>query len=213
MLKRAVLLLVGLPLFGLGIVLTIKSNLGTAPWDVLHIGLTHYTTLTIGQISQLTGIIIIVLSLIIGVKPGWGTLANMYFMGLYIDIFMASSWIPSPGFWAAQLAMLLSGVLIIGWGSFFYLTAALGAGPRDSLMVGLIEKTAWPLWIVRTVIEASVTALGYLMGGPVGIGTIIIAFTLGPSVQLAFCIMRAQAKDIEHTTFNWGSRKKGASAE
>lgn len=204
--------MLGLPLFGLGIVLTIKSNLGTAPWDVLHIGLTNYMTLTIGQISQLTGVIVIVLSLLIGIKPGWGTLANMYFMGLYIDIFMACSWIQPPGFLAAQLAMLISGVLIIGWGSFFYLTAALGAGPRDSLMVGLIEKTAWPLWIVRTAIEASVTLFGYLLGGPVGIGTVIIVLTLGPAIQFAFYIMRTQAKDIKHTTFNWNNRRKDFSS-
>lgn len=204
--------MLGLPLFGLGIVLTIKSNLGTAPWDVLHIGLTNYMAITIGQISQLTGIIVIALSLLIGIKPGWGTLANMYFMGLYIDIFMACAWIQMPGFWVAQLAMLMSGVLIIGWGSFFYLTAALGAGPRDSLMVGLIEKTAWPLWIVRTAIEASVTLLGYLLGGPVGIGTVIIVLTLGPAIQLAFYIMRTQARDIKHTTFNWNSRRKDLSS-
>lgn len=213
MFKRVISLMLGLPLFGLGIVLTIKSNLGTAPWDVLHIGLTNYMTLTIGQISQLAGIIVIALSLAIGIKPGWGTLANMYFMGLYIDIFMACSWIQSPGFWVAQLAMLISGVLIIGWGSFFYLTAALGAGPRDSLMVGLIEKTAWPLWIVRTAIEASVTLFGYLLGGPVGIGTVIIVLTLGPAIQLAFYIMRTQARDIEHTTFNWGRRRAVSSAD
>lgn len=205
--------MIGLPLFGLGIVLTIKSNLGTAPWDVLHIGLTHYTTLTMGQISQITGIMVIVLSKAIGVNPGWGTLANMYFIGLYIDIFMAAAWIPSPEFWVLRLGMLLSGVLIIGWGSFFYLTAALGAGPRDSLMVGLIDKTAWPLWRVRTAIEAAVTALGYMLGGPVGIGTVIIVFTLGPSIQAAFSIMGVRAQDIEHAAFTWGNRKKDVSAE
>jgi len=198
MLKKIIFLLWGLLLFGFGIVMTIKSNLGTAPWDALHLGLIHYLPLSLGQISQVTGILVIMASWFLGMKPGWGTIANMYFIGLFIDVFMACHWIPIPTHWYSQLAMLLGGVLVIGWASFFYLSAALGAGPRDSFMVGSIHKTGWPVWKVRTVIEASVAAVGYLLGGPVGIGTVIIAFTLGPSIQWAFTIMGRRAQDIKH---------------
>jgi len=198
MIKRIVFLLWGLLLFGLGIVLTIKSDLGAAPWDALHLGLIHYIPFTLGQVSQLTGILVIIISFCLGIKPGWGTVANMYFIGIFIDFFMNSQWIPIPIHWLFQVGMLLLGILIIGWGSFFYLSAALGAGPRDSFMVGTIEKTGWPVWKVRTVIESSVAILGYFLGGPIGIGTVIIALTLGPAIQWAFAIMKKKAQDIEH---------------
>lgn len=198
MIKRVIFLFLGLLLFGFGIVLTIKSNLGTAPWDALHLGLIHYLPLTLGQVSQLTGILVIIISFLLGIKPGWGTLANMYFIGIFIDYFMNSKWIPLSNGWLSQFGLLLAGILIIGWGSYFYLSAALGAGPRDSFMIGTIEKTGWPVWKVRTVIESSVAILGYFLGGPIGIGTVIIALTLGPSIQWAFTIMKKKAQDIEH---------------
>lgn len=207
MVKRIFYLFWGLLLFGLGIVLTIKSNLGAAPWDAFHLGLILYFPLTLGQVSQLTGIFVILISYFLGIKPGWGTVANMYFIGIFIDYFMASPWIFVPTSWLSQLGMLLVGILIIGWASFFYLSAAFGAGPRDSFMVGSIEKTGWPVWKVRTVIETSVAALGYFLGGPVGIGTIIIAFTLGPSIQWAFSIMGKRAQDIEHDSLVIRSRE------
>lgn len=201
MIKRVIFLFWGLFLFGLGIVMTIKSNLGTAPWDALHLGLINYIPFTLGQVSQITGILIILLSLCLGMKPGWGTVANMYFIGLFIDFFMGTNWIPVPTHWLSQIGLLLAGIWIIGWASFFYLSAALGAGPRDSFMVGSIDKTGWPVWKVRTVIESSVAIIGYLLGGSIGIGTIIIAFTLGPSIQLAFTIMGRRAQDIRHESF------------
>ncbi|MDT8903183.1 YczE/YyaS/YitT family protein [Anaeroselena agilis] len=198
MIVRMVSLLFGLCLFGLGIVLTVKSNMGTGPWDAFHLGLINYLPLTLGQVSQLTGVIVIALSALMGIHPGWGTIANMYFIGVFIDLFMASPWISAPLFWPGQLAMLLGGVLVIGWGSYFYLTAALGAGPRDSFMVGAIHKTGWPVWKVRTILETSVAAAGYLLGGPIGIGTLIVALTLGPSIQLAFTVMGKRVQDIRH---------------
>lgn len=198
MIKRVAYLFIGLLLFGLGIVMTIRSNLGTAPWDVLHLGLIHYLPFTVGQVSQMTGIVVIGLSIVMGIRPGWGTIANMVFIGLFIDMFMASPWFPLPKQLAAQMAMLLGGVLVIGWGSFFYLSAAFGAGPRDSFMVGTIQKSGWPLWKVRTAIETLVTIIGYFLGGPVGFGTIVVAFTLGPSIQLAFTVMDKKAQDIQH---------------
>ena len=207
MIKRILRLFFGLWLFGLGIVLTVKSDLGTAPWDVLHLGLTNYLPLTMGQVSQMTGIIVISFSWVLGIKPGWGSLANMYFIGLFIDIIMAGNWISVPDNWVGQLAMLFAGTWLIGWASYFYLSAAFGAGPRDSFMVGAIRKTGWPVWKVRTILEATVAALGYLLGGPIGIGTLLVVFTLGPSIQWAFNIMGKRAQDIEHDPFYFWRRK------
>lgn len=207
MIKRILSLFWGLWLFALGIVLTVKSDLGTAPWDVLHLGLTNYLPFTMGQVSQLTGFIVIMLSWLLGIKPGWGSLANMYFIGLFIDVIMLANWISMPGSWLGRLVMLLVGIWIIGWASYFYLSAAFGAGPRDSFMVGIMAKTGWPVWTVRTILETVVAGLGYLLDGPIGIGTLIIAFTLGPSIQWAFCIMGRRAQDIKHESFGFGPRK------
>lgn len=201
MIKRIIFLLWGLFLFALGIVLTVQSNLGASPWDVLHLGLINYFPVTLGEVSQITGLIVILLSWLLGVKPGWGSIANMYFIGLYIDIIVGSGWIAGQHQWPAQLAMLLAGVGLIGWASYFYLTAAFGAGPRDSFMVGAVQKTGWPVWQVRTILESGVAAIGYCLGGPVGLGTIVIAVTLGPSIQGAFAIMGRRPQDIEHEPF------------
>lgn len=206
--KRILCLIWGLFLFALGIVLTVQSNLGTAPWDVLHLGLTYYLPLTLGQVSQMTGILVIGASWFLGVKPGWGSLANMYFIGLFIDIIMDTGWIQMVDNWLVQLGMLLLGIWLIGWASFFYLSAAFGAGPRDSLMVATIQKTGWPVWKIRTILETSVAAIGYFLGGPIGIGTIIIAFLLGPSIQWAFSIMGRRAQDIKHDPLILWERKQ-----
>lgn len=204
MVKRIFFLFWGVFLFALGIVLTVQSNLGTAPWDVMHLGVTNYLPFTMGQISQITGVLVIAISWLLGVKPGWGSLANMYFIGLFIDIIMAGGWVPVFDNWMARLGLLLAGIWIIGWASYFYLSAAFGAGPRDSLMVGIIKKADWPVWKIRTIIETLVAVIGYFLGGPIGIGTIIIAFTLGPSIQWAFSIMGKRAQDIEHDPlFYW----------
>jgi len=212
LIRRILSLFVGLFLYGLGIVLTLKSNLGTAPWDVLHLGVTNYIPLTFGQVSQLTGIIVILLSLAMGIKPGWGSIANMYFIGLFTDLILAGGWISVPIHWVSQLAMLLAGVWVIGWGSFFYLSSAFGAGPRDGFMVGSINKTGWPLWKMRTVIETSVAAIGYLLGGSIGIGTIIVAFTLGPAIQWSFSIMGKRAQDIHHDSLRIGMKSSARKA-
>lgn len=209
MVKRLFFLLGGLFCYGLGIVMTVKSNLGTGPWDAFHLGITNHIPLTMGQVSQLTGIIIILLSFLLGVKPGLGTIANMYFIGLFIDLIMGSNLIPVPNQWFYQLTLLLGGVIVIGWATFFYLSAAWGAGPRDGFMLGLINKTALPVWKIRTFIEVVVTIMGYFLGGPVGIGTLIVAFTLGPSIQLAFTVMRKRAEEVDHENLevNWDKIK------
>ncbi|HMM22294.1 MAG TPA: membrane protein [Selenomonadales bacterium] len=198
MFKRIIFLFWGLFLYSLGIVMTIKGNLGTGPWDALHLGITNYLPLTMGQVSQLTGIVVILLGWTLGMKPGWGTIANMYFIGLFIDLLLGGDWVGTPETWLGRLVILLGGVLVIGWASYFYLSAALGAGPRDGFMVGSVQKTGWPVWKMRTLIEASVTVLGYFLGGPIGVGTLIVAFTLGPSIQWAFSVMGARAQDIRH---------------
>ena len=207
MIRKVVALLLGLFLFSVGVVLTVKSNLGTGPWDIFHLGLTNYLPLSFGQVSQVVSLVVIGVNWYMGIKPGWATLFNSYFIGLFIDWLMLSSWIPAPENWLLQISMLLIGVWLMGWATYFYLSAALGAGPRDGFMVGAVLRSGWPVWKIRTIIETGVAFFGWLMGGPIGVGSLVIAVMIGPSIQSAFSIMGSKAQDIEHAplSFNLGN--------
>ena len=176
---------IGLMVLGLGVALTVKGQLlGVGSWDVLHIGLFLQLGLTIGLWSILVGIIIIVISSI-GLRefPKIGTLVNMATVGLFIDFF---NWlIPNPETILFQLMAFVAGVLLIGAGGGIYISANLGAGPRDSLMLLIVEKLNLSIIKARTIMEVLVVTIGFLLGGPVGVGTIIMAFGLGPIMQAA----------------------------
>ncbi|MGI6037630.1 MAG: YczE/YyaS/YitT family protein [Limnochordia bacterium] len=192
--RKLTALFVGLFLFSLGILLTIHANLGAAPWDAFHLGIVKHTGLNLGRVSQLVGIFLLVLCILLKEKPGWGTLANIYFIGFFIDLIEGTGYLPHfDNFWL-QLAMLLTGILSIGWGTALYISVGWGSGPRDGLMLGLTRLLSIQLWQARTGIEGTVCLLGYFLGGPIGFGTIVTASLLGPSVQLAFSILRLISK-------------------
>ncbi|KIL74070.1 YczE/YyaS/YitT family protein [Bacillus badius] len=175
--------ILGLIVLAFGISLTIKGKvLGIGPWDVFHYGLYKQLGLTIGTWSILAGVIII-LSTWIGTKtpPKIGAIVNMLLLGLFIDLFNAL--LPAPETFLVQLVFFMAGVFILGFGISLYVSADLGAGPRDSLMLLIVEKTGWSIAYVRNGMEITVFILGWLLGGPVGIGTIIIAFFLGKIIQ------------------------------
>jgi len=179
-------LFLGLFMFSMGVVMNLNSNLGMSPWGVFQVGLSQSTTLTLGQISQIVGLGVLVVGWAMGFPPGFATFMNMYFIGLFIDKIIQFSLIPEPTVLVSQLLLLLGGIIMIGAGSYFYLNPKLGAGPRDGLMMGLVQKTDLPVYIVRGGIEVTVLVLGYFLGGPVGVGTLVTALTIGYSVQLAF---------------------------
>ena len=196
-LMRLASLMFGLFLFSLGLVANLQSGLGMSSWGVLNVGLAKVTPLSLGQASQVIGLIVLVIGWALGFAPGFGTLANMFFVGLFIDLNM--SWnliVPSTNLIHQFLTLFLS-IALIGVGSLFYLKPRLGAGPRDGLMMGLVRRYDRPVSTVRGVIEVTVLIIGYLLGGPVGIGTVINAFGLGYSVQLAFRIGKYDRKS-EH---------------
>ncbi len=188
----------GLFLYALGIIEMLYSNLGTSPWDTFNLGVINYVPITFGQGSQLIGLFVLAASYFIGVIPGIASILNMYFIGFFIDIIDNTGLIRTPGSFIGRLALLVIGILTIGWATYFYLKVELGAGPRDGLMEGLVKKLDRPVWLIRGTIEITVLAIGYLLGGPVGIGTLITAFTMGFSVQLAFKIGRYDSKTVEH---------------
>ena len=166
--------------------MSLYSNLGMSPWGVFQVGLAKILPLTLGQVSQVVGLAVLILGWALGFPPGLGTVANMYLIGLFIDLVMAWNILPQPSDIVFQFAMLILGIAVIGVASLFYLGVQLGAGPRDGLMVGLVTKLDRPVSQIRMAIEVTVLVMGFFLGGPVGIGTILNALLTGPVVQHSF---------------------------
>ncbi|SDE53166.1 Uncharacterized membrane protein YczE [Bhargavaea beijingensis] len=176
---RWIFFIVGQLILSLGITLTIKGHqLGIGPWDVLHVGLYRMFGLTIGTWSILTGLFIVGSTAIYLRRwPQVGTWINMILIGLFIDFF---NWlIPAVPTIAGQVAVFILGIGVMAVGLGMYVSPNIGAGPRDTLMLVLIEKTGWSVKTVRTALEVSVALAGWLIGGPIGIGTVIIALFFG----------------------------------
>lgn len=178
----------GLFLFAFGVVLTLRSGLGLGPWDVLHQGLSRHSPLTFGQANQLVGAVVIVVGLLLRVRPGLGTVLNMLLIGFFVDRILGLGVITrvAPLGLPAQLLTDAIGVLIVGLGSGLYIRANLGAGPRDGLMLGLHRLTGRRVAVVRAALELSVAVVGFLLGGTVGLGTLVFAFGIGPAVEVGF---------------------------
>lgn len=196
--KRLVRLFIGLFLYSLGIVLTINANVGLAPWDVFHQGMSKITGITMGQASIGVGIIIVALNFAFAERVGWGTIFNMYFIGYFMDILMINHMIPVFEHIILQFLMLILGMLTIALATFCYIGAGFGSGPRDGLMVALTKKTNKSVRFIRNSIEISVLAAGYLMGGFIGIGTLITAIAMGYFVQFIFKIFKFDIKSVKH---------------
>lgn len=198
MLRRIVNLIFGTVLLSLGIVLTIHSQTGASPWDVFHLGLGETLGITVGRANQLTGYVVLALAALLGEYPGWGTLFNAYFVGFTMDLIRAYGLIPfAPPGWQ-QWMMLVGGTFLMAMGTFFYLSAELGSGPRDSVMMGLIKKATQPVWRIRLTLESIALIIGWFLGGLVGPGTLFIAVFLGLILQTFFKVFQKKASDIHH---------------
>lgn len=189
MLRRWVQLLVGLLGFGLAVAMMIRSGLGLGPWDAFHVGLHRWTGVSIGTASVLVGVVIVAGTRLIGVRPGPGTLANMVLIGVFIDLVL--SVLPPAQDWVWGLLYFLPAIALCGVATGLYIAAGLGAGPRDGLTVGLSERTGWPVRRVRTLVEASVLLLGWLLGGGIGVGTVLFTLLIGPAMQLGLQLFGA----------------------
>ena len=196
--KRILRLFVGYFVCAVGMVMTMNANLGFAPWDVLHQGIGNVTGLTIGKANIVLGFLIILIDIYLGENIGWGTVFNMIFIGIFIDLIMINNLIPIFNSFLPSLIILLLGVLTLGYGVFLYLSAGFGAGPRDGLMVGLTKKTGRSVRFVKNTVEILALSLGYLMGGLPGIGTAILAISGGYFFQFAFKTVNFNVAEVEH---------------
>ncbi|WP_245667906.1 membrane protein YczE [Actinomadura macra] len=177
MVRRLVQLHAGLALYGLGIALQVSSSLGNDPWDVLHQGLSRRFGLSIGAWIVIAGALVMLGWIPLRQRPGLGTICNVVLLGAFADLFL---WLlPDPGGLAARWAYLVAAVLVGGFATGCYIGAGLGPGPRDGLMTGLAARGR-SIRVVRTGIELTVLAAGWLLGGTVGIGTVLYAVAIGP---------------------------------
>ncbi|MEI3843465.1 MULTISPECIES: membrane protein YczE [unclassified Microbacterium] len=180
--RRITQLVVGLFLYGIGIAFIVRAGLGAAPWDVLSQGLSHHVPLTFGAITILVSIVVLLLWIPIRQRPGVGTLLNALLVGPAADVgFLV---IPVAEDLWVQILLFLVGLLVLAAATGLYIGAHFGPGPRDGLMTGLHRRTGWPIWIVRTGIEVVVVAIGWILGGTVGAGTVAFALLVGPLCQL-----------------------------
>lgn len=175
-------LLVGLVLYGVSMALLVRSGLGVDPWDVFHQGLTNHVPLSFGQVTIAVGALVLLLWIPLRQRPGLGTVLNVVVIGLAADAGLAV--IPVADSWLAGTGLMLGGVAANGLAGALYVGARLGPGPRDGLWVALTQRTGHSIRLVRTVLEVTVVAVGWLLGGVVGIGTVIYALAIGPLVQL-----------------------------
>jgi uncharacterized membrane protein YczE len=176
--RRLVQLYVGLVLYGLAISLQIRARLGLDPWDVLHQGIWRHTRFSFGTVVIGVSALVLLLWIPLRQRPGFGTISNAVVIGLVVDLGLAV--VPAPSGLPLRWVLLVGGVLVGGIATGCYIGAGLGPGPRDGLMMGLTARTGRSIRLVRTGIEVSVLVVGYLLGGTVGIGTVIYALAIGP---------------------------------
>lgn len=206
-LKKWFVYLVGLLVMTFGIVLVIQADLGSAPWDVLHIGLYKQIGLTIGSWSIMIGIVVLSTSAILAKAfPKLGAFLNMLLCGIFTDIYLLIPWLKTPATLVGQLLMLSGGIILMAYGMAIYISANVGTGPRDSLMLVLMQKTKIKVQWIRFMMEIIVLTAGWLLGGPVGIGTIIVCLTIGHVTGFAL-------PQCQKITNSWVVRKTATMTE
>lgn len=199
---RTIRLIFGLVLYGLGSYMSIQANVGLAPWDAFSMGISYKTGIMYGNVVVYTGFLIIIIDFLLKEKIGFGTIVNAILIGKVVDLCNYLGLLPMLDNFAAGVAMLFAGQVVICLGSYFYIGAAMGCGPRDALMVAMGKRfSRLPIGLVRGILEGTVLLLGWLMGAKVGIGTIIAVFGIGTIMEYTFRILKFDVKGVRHENF------------
>lgn len=178
--ERGLQLVVGLFLYGVALGLMVRGGIGVSPWDVLALGVAGQSGLGYGIVTNLVAVVVLLLWIPLRQRVGLGTLLNALLIGPSADLTLAV--IPAPPSIWVGAPMFLLGLVLLAFATGLYISANFGPGPRDGLMTGLVRRTGWSVWIVRTLIEGSVLVVGFVLGGPVGVGTVLFALGIGPLV-------------------------------
>jgi uncharacterized membrane protein YczE len=187
---------IGFLLYGLAIALIVRANLGTGTWLVLEVALANILGIKIGTMTVYMGFLVLIIALTLREQVGWGTLGNILSIGPWLNLSLDLISTPKNNL-ALQIAMFLLGVLIQGVATAVYIGVDAGAGPRDSLMLAIQRTTGVSLRVARGAIEILVVLIGWLLGGPLGMGTVVFALLIGPSVQWAFKLFKVQTHKPE----------------
>ena len=199
---RTIRLIFGLVLYGLGSYMSIQANVGLAPWDAFSMGISYKTGIMYGNVVVYTGFLIIIIDFLLKEKIRFGTIINAILIGKVVDLCNYLGLLPMLDNFAAGVAMLFAGQVVICLGSYFYIGAAMGCGPRDALMVAMGKRfSRLPIGLVRGILEGTVLLLGWLMGAKVGIGTIIAVFGIGTIMEYTFRILKFDVKGVRHENF------------
>lgn len=195
------MLIAALSLFlnGFGIYLTIQAGIGAAPWDVLSLGISKTFGILYGTASIAVSVTILIIDILLKEPIGIAMFIDAIVVGKAVDFFNWLGPVPACRSVFTAVTVMLAGLVILGYTQFAYMKASLGCGPRDTLMVGLAKRTRRiPIGAVSIILLSTATLIGWLLGGPVGIGTLICAFCAGPIMQLAFRTVRFDATEIRH---------------
>lgn len=182
MLRRLLQLYFGLSLYGLSTAMFVRADLGADPWNVFHLGVAKLLSLDIGTVMIATGALVLLLWIPLRQRPGLGTISNVVVIGLAADAALAM--IPMLDQLLPRSALLASAIVVNAIATAMYIGAGFGSGPRDGLMTGVHARTGWSVRSIRTVIELTVLLIGWLLGGTLGVGTVLYALTIGPLIQL-----------------------------
>jgi len=186
--RRLLQLYVGLALYGASMALFLRSELGNMPWDVLHQGIARFVPVSFGTITVITGALVLLCWIPLRQRPGLGTVSNVLVIGVGVDLALGA--LPAPAHLAVRIAFLAAGVVLNAVATACYIGARFGAGPRDGLMTGVVARYGWPTRRVRTIIEVAVVAVGFALGGRLGIGTLVYALAVGPLVHPLLPLLR-----------------------
>lgn len=199
LLRRSLLASAGLAVFALGNFLTVKANIGQAPWNVFNLGLTNHLPLTYGQVSIIVSFLVVAADLLLREPIGLGTLLDAVLVGAFFDLYDALGLLPDITVWWAGALAMLAGMALMAWSQYLYMSACLGCGPRDALLVGLGKRLRRvPIGGVSILISAAVCFLGWLLGGQVGAGTVLFLVGNGLVMQAVFHLIRFEPRDLTH---------------
>jgi len=198
--KRTLKMLIGLILYSAGITLCINANIGLSPWDAFSIGVSGATNISFGNVSILTGVVILIIVVVFfKEKIGIGTICNTLLIGYFVDILRAINIIPVMSNFILGILMLLLGQFVISLATYFYIGPGLGCGPRDTLMVAMGKKfNKYPIGAIRGAIEGTVLIIGWILGAKVGLGTVISVFGIGFIMQMTFKMLHFEIKSVVH---------------
>lgn len=198
MTRRVIHLLVGLALYGAGCAFTVRAGLGVDPWTVLAEGISLRTGLGVGWVVNILGLAVMLLWLPLRQRPGVGTIANILLVGTSMQVVLTA--LPPVAGIVPRFLLLAAGILAVAVASGLYLGADFGAGPRDGLMTGIRARFGWPIWLARATVEITVLAIGWVLGGTVGIGTVLFAASIGPLVHVMMPLLairrRTEARSV-----------------